>query len=275
MWALVFLGQLVGPLTQRLVDGLAQLMLSLRDGRSTQLLSKDHVEGRRQLARDLALVAEQQALEERHIELPPQPVIGLAIGGGAVAGPRQGTGEVGLGLLEVALDLRQAAFRVCDLGREPVLLALEQVERDRIGVVGVQELLAFAFELPEPPSLHHALPFDVLAERRQLVSEIGSQPGNLSLGELNRDVVGGDGCLGGLDTDGTLLAIRALLLPSNADEVGIGPAAPFGVADNQTGAALAAVDAALEVVRVLAVLLAREVLSGEQPLHLMPGLGRR
>lgn len=47
------------------------------------------------------------------------------------------------------------------------------------------------------------------------------------------------------------------------------------MADDQPCAALAAVDRALEVVRVLSVLLAGKVLGGEQPLNLMPSLGRR
>src|ERR1700682_3136746 len=122
LWALV----VVASLPQRLFDGVAQLLLLLRDGRSAQLLTQDHVEGRRQLACDLALVAEQQPLEERHVELPSQPVVGLAVGCVAVASSGQYTRQVGLGLLEVARDLRQATFDVGDFGRQAILLALEQ-----------------------------------------------------------------------------------------------------------------------------------------------------
>jgi hypothetical protein len=75
--------------------------------------------------------------------------------------------------------------------------------------------------------------------------------------------VRGDGCLGNLDPDGTLLATCLIALASDADEVGIGAASAFGVADDQSSAALAAVDGALEVVRMLAVLLAGEVLGRE------------
>jgi hypothetical protein len=46
----------------------------------------------------------------------------------------------------------------------------------------------------------------------------------------------------------------------------------FGMADNQTTAALAAEDAALQVVRVLAVLFAGQVLGGQQLLHPLPRL---
>jgi hypothetical protein len=92
----------------------------------------------------------------------------------AVASSRQGAGEVGLRLLEVALGLRQPAFGVGYLGRESILLALEQIERDRVGVMRLQQLLAFAFELPEPPMLRHALTLRAASQLRQLVPEIGS-----------------------------------------------------------------------------------------------------
>jgi hypothetical protein len=119
------LGQLAGPLPQRLIDGFAQLVLSLGDGRSTQFLAEDHVEGRDQLARGLALVAEQQALEERHIELSSQMVVGLAVGGGAVAASRQGTGEVGLAFWKSPSTSakRPSAFAISRVRRSCSLLS--------------------------------------------------------------------------------------------------------------------------------------------------------
>ena len=40
----------------------------------------------------------------------------------------------------------------CDLAGKAGLLALDEVERDGVGVVCVQKLLAFAFELSHPGS---------------------------------------------------------------------------------------------------------------------------
>ena len=67
--------------------------------------------------------------------------------------------------------------------------------------------------------------------------------------------------------------LGASLLAADADEVRIGAASAFGVADDQAAAALAAVDGALEVVRVFAVLLAGEVVGGQQLLDFVPSLG--
>ncbi|HLM85449.1 MAG TPA: hypothetical protein VK272_04585 [Solirubrobacteraceae bacterium] len=63
-------------------------------------------------------------------------------------------------------------------------------------------------------------------------------------------------------------------MATNADEVGVGAAASFGVADDQSAAALAAVDAPAQVVGVLALLLAGEVLGGQELLNLVPRLRR-
>jgi hypothetical protein len=57
----------------------------------------------------------------------------------------------------------------------------------------------------------------------------------------------GNGLLDLLDAQRSELAVGALLLAAEADEVGIGAAPAFGVADDQPRAALAAVDRALEV----------------------------
>jgi len=71
-----------------------------------------------------------------------------------------------------------------------------------------------------------------------------------------------------------LLAARRVALASAADEVGVRAAVAFGVVDDQARPALAAVDAALQVVQVLTVLLAGDVLGGQHLLDLMPDGGR-
>jgi hypothetical protein len=110
---------------------------------------------------NLTLLIEQQALEERQIELASHPVRRLAVGRLAVPDPGQDLRQVALSLLEVACDLSQAAFGVGDFAGQPVLLALEQIQRHGIGVVSRQQLLAFAFELAQPTLLGAALPVGI------------------------------------------------------------------------------------------------------------------
>ena len=77
-------------------------------------------------------------VKNANAELPSQPVVGFALGCRAVAGSRQGMRQVDFGGLEVARDLGEATFGVGDLSRQAVLLALEQVERDGVRVVGIE-----------------------------------------------------------------------------------------------------------------------------------------
>lgn len=114
--------------------------------------------------------------------------------------------------------------------------------------------------------MRHSLLFGVRAELVPLASEVCPQPGNLLIGELDRGVVVGDGCLCNLDTNGTLLAAPLVALAPNADEIGIGAASTFRMANDQPSTALTAVDRTLEVVLMLAILLASEVLGREQAL---------
>ncbi len=91
-----------------------------RDG-SSQLVAKQGVEWLGQLARDRVLIVNQQAPEERQIELPPQRTGSLPVGRLAVPDPRQGTLEVALGLLEVTFDLSQAPLGAVYLPRQAFL----------------------------------------------------------------------------------------------------------------------------------------------------------
>ena len=50
--------------------------------------------------------------------------------------------KVGFPTLEVALDLGEAAAGIVDLEGQPLLLALQQLKGDRVGVMGLKQLLA-------------------------------------------------------------------------------------------------------------------------------------
>jgi hypothetical protein len=60
-----------------------------------------------------------------------------------------------------------------DLDGQPCLLALEQIERHSIGVVGLQQLLAFARQLAQPSLLHAAFALGVEPQLRQFFFQEG------------------------------------------------------------------------------------------------------
>ncbi|MGA8352879.1 MAG: hypothetical protein WB698_01770 [Solirubrobacteraceae bacterium] len=215
-----------------------------------------------------------QALEERQIELPAHPVGGFVVGALAVPGSGQGLVQIRLGCPEVSGDGGQPAFGGGGSRREAILLALEQIERDRVGIVGLEQLLALTLELAQSALLHTPLTLGVAAELRELLTQEGPQPDDLILGELHGRVVSDDGSLHPLDPRRSELAACRVTLPSTTDEVRIGAAVALSMVDDQASAALAAVDAALQVVRVLPILLAGQILSAQQLLNFMPNLWR-
>jgi hypothetical protein len=66
--------------------------------------------------------------------VPPHGARCFAVGRLAVARSGESAAHVGFGCLEVALDGHETAFDGGDFGRDPGLLALEQVKRDGVGV---------------------------------------------------------------------------------------------------------------------------------------------
>jgi hypothetical protein len=92
------------------------------------------------------VLVDEQSLEERLVELAAEFVGGAAVGGFAVLGQGQCLGEIGLGRVGVVVHRGEARFGCGDLGGDAGLFGLEEVERDRIGVVGVEQSLAFILE---------------------------------------------------------------------------------------------------------------------------------
>jgi hypothetical protein len=77
-----------------------------------------------------------------------------------------------------------------------------------------------------------------------------------------------------IDPDGPLRAGGALLLTANANQVLVdGAMTVLGMTDHEPAPATSAVDRALEVVAVFALLLAGEVAGGQQLLDLLPRFG--
>lgn len=137
--------------------------------------------------------------------------------------------------------------------------------------MGFEELLALVTQRCESSPLEVALDGGVLALHVEFFEDqvayvVEGLPGRLLL-----QVVVLDEGLDFVDADGGLGAVGALLLPSDADEVWVdGAVAVLGVGDDQAAAAVAAEDAALEVVVVLAGLLPGLGLVGEHFLDSVP-----
>ena len=87
------------------------------------------------------------------VELAADGVGCLLVGGVAVSGEGDGALEVDLGGLVVGSDGGEPAFCGGDFCCDAGLLGAEEVEGDRVGVVRVEELLSFAFELVEAATL--------------------------------------------------------------------------------------------------------------------------
>ncbi|HEV7942449.1 MAG TPA: hypothetical protein VGP17_06560 [Solirubrobacteraceae bacterium] len=258
MWVLFFLYDNALATLGR--DSFLQLPACPDGHGSSQLRSEQRIKRLGQDAADVVVVVNQQALEKGKVELSPQWPGCLLVGRHAVTDPCQCALDVALGPSEVALDLGQAAFGAVDLPRQPFLLALEQIKRHGIGIVRVKQLLAFGKQADQPTLLHPPFVLAVKPQHRQFFFEEGPDRRQLVRRKLHGRVVAGNGVLNLLDAQRPELAVGPFLLTADADEVGVDAAAAFGVADDQPAAALAAVDRALEVVRMVAVPLAGQVL---------------
>nr|WP_263970278.1 hypothetical protein [Gulosibacter chungangensis] len=190
-----------------------------------------------------------------------------------VTGQSEAVFEVCFGL--IVLDLPCIDLRVEE--REPacdaVLFFFEEVQRDGSGVVGVEQAAAF---VTEPVALDGVgVPFCFVrgVEVIELAHEHVPQRGDDVLGYLHAPVVVLDLSFDVLDRHGLADTVRALGVPACADEVWVDDAfAVFRVGDHQTGAAIAAVHRAFQVVLVGLRLLPGHLVRGEDVLHPVPEL---
>ncbi|WP_183834724.1 hypothetical protein [Cellulomonas hominis] len=89
-------------------------------------------------------------LEQRLIDEPTVRVVGVLVDVGGVGQQFQGVVEVLSRSRVVAVVRADPVFDGLQRGGDPVLLALEEVEWDGAGVVGLEQLLLLAFELGSP-----------------------------------------------------------------------------------------------------------------------------
>ncbi|HTW43117.1 MAG TPA: hypothetical protein VMD79_12450 [Solirubrobacteraceae bacterium] len=125
--------------------------------------------------------------------------------------------------------------------------------------MSVEQRLALGFQLGLAALLPPLFLLGVQAQVRHFFFEEGSDLDQLVLWQLDRRVVVSDSLLNQIDLERPLTATVLVLLPTNADEIGIDTAPSLGVVDDQATATGAAREGALEIVVVLALLLTGKV----------------
>ncbi|MEJ5946853.1 hypothetical protein WDZ17_16270 [Pseudokineococcus basanitobsidens] len=182
---------------------------------------------------------------------------------------------MGAGVGVLAVVGVDAAVDAVEFGEDAVLFSFEQGQRDRVGVVGLQQ--SFLFVLEPVATGGEAGEFVGLGGH-ELVELVVQHPGEgiaVGGGDLDALVVVLDQLLHVGDQDRPAGAVGALGVPAGADEVAVDVAVPvLGVGDDQPGPAQAAVDGAFEVVVVNLGGLGGRLVRGEHRLHLIPDLGR-
>lgn len=124
----------VGVWPESIADGVAEAVafvggdeaveLVVVPGGLPELVAEERVERRRQLARDVVVVADQQSAEEGEVEVSSELVGRVAVGGVAVADEQEALLEVGLGGREVVFDFGQAvALSISRVSRSCSLLS--------------------------------------------------------------------------------------------------------------------------------------------------------
>ncbi|HEY2717357.1 MAG TPA: hypothetical protein VGI73_14155 [Solirubrobacterales bacterium] len=142
---------------------------------------------------------------------------------------------------------------------------MQEVERNRLGVVGVEQLLALLAELREAAALTGYLGFRLSAHPGHRLGELVPHPLDLAGGQPHLAVDALDRGLDQVDRDVGLLATRSPAA-AEAEEVGVAAAIALGPGEAHAGAAAPAVERALQVVVVLSVLLGGAVVGGEDGL---------
>nr|WP_254668895.1 hypothetical protein [Brevibacterium sp. CS2] len=157
---------------------------------------------------------------------------------------------------------------------DAVLFGLEQVEGDRVGVVGLEELDLFGFELGLLPGEELLLIAGGFGEGVEHLPEHALDLRGLAGTEGDVLVAGLDGLLDAVGEDGGALAVVALEPTAGAGEVVVGDALVVAGPLEHEPFPAGAVDRAFEVVVVLLGLVADDVVLSQDRLHLLERLRR-
>ncbi|MCK1802325.1 hypothetical protein MTQ12_04555 [Brevibacterium sp. R8603A2] len=154
------------------------------------------------------------------------------------------------------------------------MLGLEQVEGDRVGVVGLEELDLLGFELGLLPGQQLLLVAGGFGEGVEHLPEHALNLCCLVRADGDALVAGLDGLFDAVGEDGGALAVVALEPAAGAGEVVVCDALVVAGPLEHEPLAAAAVDRAFEVVVVLLRLVADDVILPQDRLHLLERLRR-
>ncbi|MFN8183814.1 MAG: hypothetical protein U0R23_05265 [Candidatus Nanopelagicales bacterium] len=215
-----------------------------------------------------------ELVEEGLVGQTAQGVVNAHVDRVAVSGEGEAVFEVGLGLVVLDVSCVDLSVEERQAAGDAFLFLAEQVERDHAGVVGLEQLLALVAERVSFGGVGVALVSGGGVESVELSGDQLAERGDDVAGYLHAAVVVLDGGFDVGHEHGLAFAGGALGVPARAQEVGVDHSlAAAGVGQDQPGAALAAEDAAFEVVVVGVGLLPGGLVRGEDGLHPVPDLG--
>ncbi|MCI1659682.1 MAG: hypothetical protein LKK45_02685 [Bifidobacterium psychraerophilum] len=226
-----------------------------------------------QLPLDTIVVPHPQLLEERLIAGSSQRIIQTHIQLVAVARQSQTVVQVGLGLVVFHVPGLDLHLQEREAPADALLLALEQVDGDGPGVVGLEQLAALVQQRGPLALVAMPLPAGDVMQLVELADDQFAQGDDDVFGYLDAPVVVLDGGLDVGHVHGAPLAFGAFGMPARAQEIWIDDAlAAPRVAQDKPGIALTAIDAAFQIMVVGLRLLSGEVVVGQDRLNPVPDL---
>ncbi|MEX3564801.1 hypothetical protein VVR48_00930 [Micrococcus endophyticus] len=222
----------------------------------------------------VVLVIDGDAVEQCPVEHPPLGGFGLGVDVADVGEESEDRVEPDLGFVVGRLQCVEPSGDRLQAGADAVLFGLEEVEGDRVGVVGLEELDLFGFELRLLPGEELLLVAGGFGEGVEHLPEHALDLRGLVGAEGDVLVAVLDGLLDAVGEDGGALAVVALEPAAGAGEVVVGDALVVAGPLEHEPFPAGAVDRPFEVVVVLLGLVADDVVLLEDGLHLLERLRR-
>lgn len=220
----------------------------------------------------VVLVIDGNAVEQCPVEHPSFGRLGLGVDLVDVGQEPEDRVESDLGVVVGRRQGVEASGDRLQARADAVLLGLEQVDGDRVGVVGLEELDLLGFELGLLPGEQLLLIVRGFREGVEDLPEHALDLGCFVLGDRGVPVAGLDALLDSVGEYGGALAVVALEPASGAGEVVVGDALVVAGPLEHEPLPAGAVDRAFEVVVVLLGLVADDVVLPQDRLHLIERL---
>ncbi|QVQ51342.1 hypothetical protein J4H86_21390 [Spiractinospora alimapuensis] len=222
----------------------------------------------------VVVVIDGDAVEQCPVEHPPLGGFGLGVDVADVGEEPEDCVEPDLGLVVGHLQRVEPAGDRLQARADAVLFGLEQGDGDRVGVMGLEELDLFGFELRLLPGEELLLVAGGFGEGVEHLPEHTLDLRGLARTDGDVLVAGLDGLLDAVGEDGGALAVVALEPTAGAGEVVVGDALVVAGTLEHEPLPAGAVDRAFEVVIVLLRLVADDVILPQNRLHLLERLRR-